>query len=193
MASRLPEVQSITPDVDPKERVEIMEKYVEEASRDPLVRRMADQIAADNPQNVPQAIVDAQHKFVRYELDCGDGTCEILQTARRTILTGRGDCKKKSILVAGMLRYLGYPAQVVWLHQQDNGAPNNHVAAQICLPGLPRADAPTVVKVYSPSSGVSTCGEGWQWVETTLPGAIIGRDPYQELARLGADVGRVNL
>jgi transglutaminase-like putative cysteine protease len=112
---------------------------------------------------------------------------------RLIIESGKGDCKKKSIIVAAMYRIVGIPAKVVWLHQQDSGMDSNHVAVKRCNEAVPSGDKPTAVKVFYPTNAPSCDAGGWEWVETTLPGAKVGNDPYQELERLGPNTGRTKL
>lgn len=175
--------------VPPQERVEIMESYVCEAVNDPLVRELAFKFAAENPANPAQGILDGQNRVIRYELDCGDGTCEILRTARDTLTRGGGDCKKKSIVTAAMLRIVGIQSIVVWLDQESKGFSNNHVAVQACKVGVPKHGADTAVQVYLPEKATE-CNGGWIWVETTLPGAKVGADPYQEFQRLKGNTSK---
>lgn len=178
--------------VPPATRVNLMNCYVRDAMRDPMVREYAFQFASRDPENVSQSILDGQNWLLRYGLDCGDGSCELLRRARLIMRDGWGDCKKKSIVTAAMMQIVGIPARVVWLHQQENGMSNNHVAVQMCREGLPSATAPTAVKVIEPKKSLNCKGQ-WVWVETTLPGAIVGNDPYQELKRLGNALNRNSL
>lgn len=179
----LPEL-SVKETVHPQERIEIMEKYVTEGVNDPVVRDLAFRFAAQNPSDPAQGILDGQNRTIAYRLDCGDGSCEIIRSARHTLALGYGDCKKKSIVTAAMLRIVGIPAMVVWLDQESIGLDANHVAVQACRKGYPKHGANTAVQVYIPEKS-QVCGDGWAWVETTLDGAIVGRDPYEEFKRLG--------
>lgn len=197
---KTPDVCPVIPDeryihwsVGPEERVNLFECYVRDAMNDPLIQQLAHQFASRDPSNPAQAILDGVHEIIEYALDCGNGSCEHLMKGRLIIESGKGDCKKKSIIVAAMYRIIGIPAKVVWLHQQDSGMDSNHVAVKRCNEAVPSGDKPTAVKVYYPTNAPSCDAGGWEWVETTLPGAKVGNDPYAELQRLGGNTGRIKL
>ncbi len=168
------------------------EDLVRMGSQDTRVHALALELVAHDSRDPLQALLDGLHRQVTYVPDCGDGSCEEVQRPDFTLFERRqGDCEDMSIAYASLARSLGYGARAVWLSQ--NG-PNNHVPAQYCGPqqirhGDNTAAAVTSAAVTPPANGLDCAAPNeWVWVETTLPGALVGEHPYAAVRRLG--VGR---
>lgn len=188
-----PAVEVIPDTMPPRERVERMERLVAHGASLPVVAALARQwsraAGTDDPRAVAQALLDRINAEVAYELDCGNGGCEVLWDVPTILRERRGDCKKRSVLFAALARTLGLPTRAVWIDQETSGADLNHVAAQVCgavdrvkratMPNAPRHAAQVIV----PNG--PTCDGGWEWVETTISGARVGEHPYDAQARLG--------
>jgi len=130
------------------------------------------------PEELVQWLGDAVHLLVDYAPDpAGE---EVLQTVLWTLggeggrtvspITnapkGGGDCEDLASLLVALCMVVGLRARVVWMEQP--GSPLNHVSAQVCV---------------DPSRG----DDCWLWLDATLPGARLGENPYDALARLGPD------
>lgn len=158
-----------------------MNALADEGARDPIVRRMAIWLVTrcaialghqPTDRQIAQCLLDGLHELVQYSNDSDEAeeynravtTLMSSPSMARSTVTGRpkgtGDCEDMAILFTSLARALGLRSQVVWLDQP--GGAFNHVAASVC-----------------------DVGGGCEWVETTLPGARVGENPYAAAARLG--------
>lgn len=129
-------------------------------------------------EEAAQWLCDAVHLLVDYTPDpAGE---EVFQTVLWTLggecgrsvspianaRKGCGDCEDLASLLVALCMVVGLRARVVWMEQP--GSPLNHVSVQVCV---------------DPSRG----DDCWLWLDATLPGARLGENPYDALARLGPD------
>lgn len=174
----------IPPTASPSERVALLMRYAQEGARDPRVQTIAQALLAMLSQRLQrrptssetaQFFADALHLLTQYLPD-PDGQ-EVFQSVQQTLgggcgsevspitgkLKGCGDCEDLAAAFVALCMVVGIPSRVVWLEQP--GAPLNHVSAQVRTdPARP---------------------EEWLWMETTIPGARLGENPYGALQRLG--------
>lgn len=172
----------IVPDTTPStDREDLLNALADEGARDPIVRRTAIWLATrcalahgrqPTDRQLAQCLLDGLHELVQYSDDPDDReeynravtTLSSSPRMERSPITGSpkgtGDCEDLAVLYASLARALGLRSQVVWI-DQPRGA-YNHVAAAVC-----------------------DLGAGCEWVETTLPGARVGENPYTAAERLG--------
>lgn len=168
----------------PSERVRILDEIAAQASRNPLIVALAQDVASripmpDGPHDhaamLAQGVLDLLPSLVEYRPD--PNGYEVFQTVEWTFgggadgslgtevspITGKpkgvGDCEDLATAYAALMLALGVPSRVKWWDQPS--AQLNHVSALVQLQ------------------------PGGQWLpaETTIPGARLGEDPYQALAR----------
>lgn len=165
-----------------QEKERLLNLIADEGARDPTVRALALAIVmragARAPAEMLQALLDAIPELVEYTPDGGYedvfgsvlGSLAPRQGNPVSRITGRprgsGDCEDTSTVFAGLARSLGLDARVTWVLQPD--APQDHVAVVACAVG---------VAAFGPGG----CG----WVETTIPGAQVGEDPYTAVLKHG--------
>ena len=178
----------VPPTTSVEHRLAILEDLAVLGSENAQVQALAKSLVAARPDNPLQALLDGLHRYVEYTLDPDDGATELFQRAEFTLFARhRGDCDDMGVAYAAMARSVGLNARVVWIEQSEEVA-SNHVAAQVCTEGHePAGGIDYAVQVFSHQGGPDCDGSSqWIWVETTLPGAIVGRHPYAEADRLGA-------
>ena len=168
-------------------RLVMLEDLVELGSKDPRVVDLANRALRNNPADPLSELLNALHQLVEFTPDCGDGTCEQFQRAEHTLFDrGKGDCDDMAVAYSAMARAIRFASRVVWIDQPDK--PNNHVASQACAPIRPASAIQQnyAAMVHSnPSSPTCGASHGWTWIETTLPGAMVGEHPYTAAKRLG--------
>lgn len=173
----------------PEQRMDQMRAFRDEAAARPETLALAKAILHDRcveklecprtARGALQALLSALPDLVEYTPDKPgkeviQSVFATLQPSKGTALSpltkknkGRGDCKDLSTLYAALAKALGFDSAFLWFDQPQ--APINHVALQVNIPG-----------------------EGWQIVETTIPGALVGEDPYTAIRNhgFGDRVGR---
>ncbi len=70
-----------------------------------------------------------------------------------------GDCEDRAVLFAALCKVIGVRVVIVW--QAQNGAAQDHVTTKVWVNGV------------------------WTWADPTVPGARIGEEPHDAVARLG--------
>lgn len=180
----------VPPTTSVEHRLAILEDLAVLGSQNPRVQALAKSLVAARPDDPLQALLDGLHRYVNYTPDPNNGEVELFQRAEYTLFVRHlGDCDDMSIAYASLARAVGINARTVWIEQAED-VPNNHVAAQVCTKNHAAAAAAAgrvdyAVQVFTHNGGHG-CNQpdGWAWVETTLPGAIVGRHPYAEAERL---------
>lgn len=188
-----PRLEVIAATVPPAERERLLDARSVDAARNPLVQAVARALygtlvrslgRTPSRLEVVQWLMDSIHLLVEY---VGDPPGEeVFQSVEYTLtnelgrevspLTGRrkgtADCEDLSAAVVALglaLVALGLTPGLTlrnrWWNQP--GAVQNHVAGEACDPTF----------VHEPCISV----------ETTIPGALAGDDPYQALFRVGGD------
>lgn len=82
-----------------------------------------------------------------------------------TLFRDGGDCEDRAALFAALARVAGARVVIVWQPQQ--GVAEDHVTTKVFLDGA------------------------WRWADPTVPGARIGEEPHDAVARLGAHAERL--
>lgn len=201
-----PEVE-VPATVPPPVRETLLDALAWEGANDPLVRALAARIVGEgsglarcvradgratvgNPREAFQDLLTALPDLVVYTPD--PDSREIFSRVRATLapapgtprsrLTGapkgRDDCEGMATLYAALARSLGLDARPVWIDQEHQGAPLNHVAAVACGLG---DHAPSGAVLGSARFAPAGCA----WVEATIPGARVGESPPEAVARHG--------
>ena len=147
-----------------------MSMYVNDLNNRELLRNIADQIIRqcdehgyDKEQYLQEAINFVQH--MRYELDSDTrGTEEYYKYPIETLYDGNGDCEDTSILLAGLVRELGYDVIYIWYL-------DGHMAVGVKCEGY---------------DGLSFEyeGEDYYYIETTSSGWNIGEEPESDTRSL---------
>lgn len=171
----------VIPDaVEPDEREDLLDALANEGARSVIVRRMAVWLCTraavrlgrqPTQRETGQALLDGLSDLTEYthdpdnqeEYNRAETSLLPAPGASRSPITGtgkgRGDCEDMVVLYVAMARSVGMGAHVIWVSQPDQ--PSSHVAASLVVDGIP------------------------EWVETTIPGALIGEAPYVAAERLG--------
>ena len=176
----------IAPTTTPQARVKILMQLSQEGAADArvqtvvagLVAMLAERLARNpTPAELAQWFADSVHLLMDYTPDPpGEevfqtvvwslgGECGRDESPITGARKGCGDCEDLASLLVAFCMVVGIRARVVWMEQP--GSPLNHVSAQVWLD-------PNAV-------------DGWLWLDATLPGALLGENPYAALTRLGAD------
>lgn len=140
-------------------KVRFLANLAEFDSMTPDVRRAAEQIAAGATSAEQQ--IDALHEYVQGRVVFTREPTETFSPTMHTIAVGAGDCDDSARALVALLRALGHDAGMGTLPDVQTGAVPRHVAAKVRTPA------------------------GWQWLETTLPGAHRGEHPLEAAKRLG--------
>jgi len=115
-----------------KRTLHAMSRMVKAFKKDSGVRALAGELVREVPQYDGPGEVRALHAFVR---DCirytGDiAGVETLQTPRRTLETGIGDCDDKSTLLAALLESINRKTRFVAVGFQEGGG-LSHVLVEV--------------------------------------------------------------
>jgi transglutaminase-like putative cysteine protease len=127
-----------------EQRVGLVNYYIQEGVRDPLIRRVASSIL--NPRcgdgwcisekdwaSEVSAIFYWLRHHIRYTLDPHD--LELLQRARRTLENKTADCDDLVILAGAILQVVGYPIRMVIIDTgQESGW--NHIYLHVGIPPM---------------------------------------------------------
>ena len=188
----------IDPTTTPVERERILSALADEGAQDPAVQAIARWLVKRAEEDKGrelgdaeklQALLDGLHALAVYHDDCCD--VEVFNRVRWTltpregnpvsILTGQpqgqGDCDCLASAFAGLARAAGLSATPKWVDQP--GRAMNHVAVVSC--GAWAAKFPSTAAAGAEIPPPAGCA----WVETTVPGAIVGEDPYTAVRRHG--------
>lgn len=116
-----------------RKTLKYMVQFGRRYGRDMEIRQLVERIIADVPERDYAGELRALQNWVRDEIRYTRDPvgAEMVQTPKRTLVTGMGDCDDKSTLLAAMLQSVGIPARFAAVGM--DGQPYSHVFVEAKL------------------------------------------------------------
>lgn len=161
----------VPPTTDIPARMRWLDQIVRESARDPAMIAARDQVMVEAQRMAKRTpsyrgdwfarivALEAIRRVHEVPYVAGPEGLDEFAPASYTLQHG-GDCDRLGTLLAGLCCLCGLISRVNWLEQP--GQALDHVSVEIMLDGR------------------------WLWAEPSVPGAVLGEDPYAAVRRLGA-------